>query len=129
MKFISTSSFWTPNYIIESAWLEHAPFAFWLMDVHRPRTVVELGTHRGFSYLCFCQAIERLGLNSTAFAVNTWKDSESSRFSGEDIFQRLAFYHRRYSFSKLLRSEFDEALSFRERLNRLASYKGSSLLW
>ena len=111
MKFISPSSFWTPDYIVESAWLEHAPFAFWLMEAHRPRMVVELGTHRGFSYCCFCQAIERLGLNAKAYAIDTWQGDEHAGFYGEDVFQKLSAYHERYkSFSQLIRSTFDEAL-------------------
>ena len=112
MKFISASSFWIPDYIVESAWLEHAPFAFWLMEAHRPKLVVELGTHRGFSYCCFCQAIKRLGLDAKAFAVDTWQGDEHAGFYGEEIFQRLNAYHQRYSgFSRLVRSSFDDAAS------------------
>ncbi len=111
MKFISPASFWTPDYIVESAWLEHAPFAFWLMEAHRPRVVAELGAHRGFSYCCFCQAIERLGLNARAYAIDTWKGDEHAGFYGDDVFQELSAYHERYSsFSRLVRSTFDEAL-------------------
>ncbi len=39
--------------------LEHAPFAFWLVDALRPRTFPELGTPAGFSYLTLCQAVAR----------------------------------------------------------------------
>ena len=112
MQFISASSFLTPDYIVDSAWLEHSSFAFWLMDVHRPRTVVELGTHRGFSYCCYCQAIERLGLNARAYAIDSWKGDKHTGFYGEEVFQELNAYHKRYSsFSRLLRSTFDEALA------------------
>ncbi len=111
MEFISPGSFWAPDYIVESAWREHAPFAFWLVGVRRPRVVVELGSHRGFSYFCFCQAIERLGLNAKAYAVDTWKGDEHAGFYVEDVFQELSAYHARYSsFSRLVRSTFDEAL-------------------
>jgi cephalosporin hydroxylase len=72
MDFLSKSSFWKPEYMVASAWHEHAPFAFWLIEMHRPRTFVELGTHHGFSYCCFCQAIDRLGLETKAFAIDTW---------------------------------------------------------
>jgi hypothetical protein len=89
LQFISQSSFWTPDYLADSAWLGHAPFAFWLMDVHRPRVVAELGAYRGFSYCCFCQAIERLGLNAKAYAIDTWKGDERAGFYGEDVFRTL----------------------------------------
>ena len=111
MKFLSRSSFWMPDYIVESAWLEHAPFAFWLIETHRPRVVVELGTHRGFSFCCFCQAIERISLNAKAYAVDTWKGDEHAGFYGDEIFQELSSYLERHSScANLVRSTFDEAL-------------------
>ena len=111
VKFISPSSFWTPDYVVESAWFEHAPFAFWLIEAGRPRVVVELGAHRGFSYCCFCQAIERLGLNAKAYAIGSWEGDGHADFYGEDIFQELSAHHERYaSFSRLVRSTFGEAL-------------------
>jgi GT2 family glycosyltransferase len=111
MKFISDSSFWTPDYLADSAWLEHAPFAFWLMEGFRPRTVVELGVWSGFSYSCFCQAIDRLGLNAKAFGIDTWKGDEHSGFYGEEVFEELNAYNARYSaFSRIVRSTFDDAL-------------------
>lgn len=112
MNFISQSSFWTPDYLVELAWLEHAPFAFWLMETHRPSVVVELGAHQGFSYCCFCQSIDRLGLNARAYAVDTWKGDEHAGFYGERVFQKLSTHHKRYeAFSELIRSTFDEALN------------------
>jgi len=112
MEFLSKSSFWAPDYLVESAWHEHAPFAFWLTEMHRPSTFVELGTHHGFSYCCFCQAIERLGLETKAFAVDTWTGDDHAGLYGEEVFKRLSEYHNRYNaFSRLVRSSFDEALS------------------
>lgn len=111
MKFISDSSFWTPDYLVNSAWLEHASFAFWLVESLRPRTVVELGVWSGFSYGCFCQAIDRLGLNAKAFGIDTWKGDEHTGFYGEEVFEKLSAYHKRYSaFSRIVRSTFDSAL-------------------
>jgi len=104
-----------PDYLVESAWLEHAPFAFWLVEAHRPRVVVELGTHRGFSYCCFCQAIERLGLDAKAFAIDCWQGDEHAGFYGREVFEELSAYHQRYSaFSRLVRSSFDDAVSLFE---------------
>jgi hypothetical protein len=37
--------FWWLEWLeAESAWLEHAPFAFWIVDTLGPRSLVELGT-------------------------------------------------------------------------------------
>lgn len=106
------SMFWRPAYISLSAWLDHLPFAFWLIEAQRPRTVVELGTHCGASYFAFCQAVDRLGLDTTCYAVDTWKGDEHAGFYGEDVFAGVnAHNEARYSgFSRLVRSTFDDAL-------------------
>jgi GT2 family glycosyltransferase/SAM-dependent methyltransferase len=109
---ISPASFWQSDHIpSESAWLEHAPFAFWLMDSLRPRTFVELGTQHGFSYFSFCQAVERLRLETSCYAVDTWKGDDHAGFYGEDVFREVCKLNdRQYSsFSSLIRSTFDEA--------------------
>ncbi len=73
LNFIFKSSlFWRPTYLAQSAWLEHIPFAFWLVDTLRPRNIVELGTHYGSSYFSFCQAVSKLDLETCCFAVDTW---------------------------------------------------------
>jgi Methyltransferase domain len=111
---ISPVSFWVPDYICQSAWIEHAPFAFWLCKALRPRRFVELGTHYGYSYFAFCQAIDRLGLGTTAYAVDTWKGDEHAGFYDESVFQSVATRNNeKYSaFSSLIRSTFNDALGY-----------------
>lgn len=93
-------------------WVGHVPFAFWLIGAHRPRLLVELGTHAGTSYFAFCQAVKRMGLVSACYAVDTWCGDEHSGFYGEEVFTELSRYHDPlYSgFSRLVRSTFDEAV-------------------
>src|ERR1035437_8421569 len=104
--------FWTLEREAQSAWTEHVPFAFWLVDVLRPSTVVELGTHNGVSYSAICQAVKSLGLPTRCYAVDTWKGDEHAGFYPEEVYRAFAAFHdRRYSaFSRLVRSTFDEAL-------------------
>jgi methyltransferase family protein len=111
---ISPVSFWRPDYICPSAWIEHAPFAFWLCEALRPRCFVELGTHYGYSYFAFCQSIDRLGLGTTAYAVDTWKGDEHAGFYDESVFSSVALQNaEKYAtFSVLLRSTFDDALGY-----------------
>src|SRR3954469_24206314 len=62
-----------PKRLVDAdSWVSHIPFAFWLVDVVRPQIVVELGTHAGTSYAAFAQAIQRIGLATAAYAVDTW---------------------------------------------------------
>jgi Methyltransferase domain len=111
-KYLSFAAFWLPDSMKQSAWVEHAPFAFWLVDALRPHVFVELGTFRGYSYLAVCQAVQRLGLATRCYAVDTWKGDEHTGFYEEHVFEELESYHdARYSgFSRLVRSTFDEAL-------------------
>ncbi|RYC28839.1 glycosyltransferase, partial [Lichenibacterium minor] len=74
---MSPASFWDPVDLSASEWIEHAPFAFWLVDAIAPSLVVELSAGPGFSYLAFCQAIHRLGLAATARAVAPWDGDEA----------------------------------------------------
>lgn len=106
------AAYWMPEYLCGSAWLEHGPFALWVIEAARPRTLVELGTHNGFSFMAFCQAIQRLDLDTRAFAVDTWLGDEHAGFYGEDAYRNLAYYReQRYAkFSTLIRATFDEAL-------------------
>ncbi|MGD1015321.1 MAG: glycoside hydrolase family 99-like domain-containing protein [Roseiarcus sp.] len=105
---------WTPErFVGDSAWVEHAPFAFWLMDVLRPRNFVELGAQSGYSYFCFCQAVQRLRLGATCHAVDTWTGDEHAGFYSDEVFQSVARHNDRYSsFSTLLRTTFDDACRY-----------------
>lgn len=95
------------------AWVTHIPFAFWTVAVLRPRVLVELGTHSGNSYCAFCQAVQSLKLNTTCYAVDTWKGDPHSGFYGEEAYQEISEYHdsRYTAFSRLIRSTFDEAVN------------------
>jgi len=106
------SMLWKAERYAPSAWVEHVPFAFWLVDALRPGVIVELGTYSGVSYSAMCQAVKSLGLSTSCFAVDTWKGDEHAGFYSEDVYRDLcAFHDRHYSaFSRLVRSPFDEAL-------------------
>ena len=110
--FLSASSFWLPDDNVASAWIGHAPFAFWLVEALKPRSIVELGVHTGFSYLVFCQAVRQLGLSSFCCGIDTWRGDEHSGFYGEEVYEQLCRDHHRYlGFSRLIRSTFADAQS------------------
>ena len=110
---LSPASFWTPEANVESAWTQHAPFAFWLMDAHRPGTLVELGTHHGYSYFAFNQALQKLALKCRCFAVDSWTGDDHAGYYGDQVFESVARYNGKHfsDFSELLRMTFSEALS------------------
>jgi lipopolysaccharide biosynthesis protein len=106
------SMFWAPERRALSHWIEHVPFAFWLVDALRPRTIVELGTYNGVSYSAMCQAVKSLGLATSCFAIDTWKGEEYMGLYTEDVYRDFtAFHDQNYgAFSHLVRATFDEAL-------------------
>jgi GT2 family glycosyltransferase len=102
---------WSPDHLAVSAWLEHVPFAFWIIKALRPGSFVELGTHYGVSYAAFCQAVQRLALSTRCHAVDTWEGDPQSGAYGEEFYTSInALNERRYrAFSTLMRMTFDEA--------------------
>ena len=100
-----------PSYVPITAWLRHGPFAMWLIKAARPERIVELGSHYGFSYFAFCQAVKETGLATECFAVDTWQGDEHAGFYGEEVFTAVQAENAKYeSFSTLLRKTFAEAL-------------------
>jgi len=102
-----------PNYIATvSAWLGHGPFAMWLVKTAKPRVVVELGTHFGYSYFAMCQAVQGNRLKTKCYAVDTWQGDEHAGHYDESVFESVVTHNHRYKrFSTLLRKRFDQALA------------------
>jgi hypothetical protein len=102
-----------------SAWQEHIPFAFLLVDLVKPSVIVELGTHYGDSYCAFCQAVEALKLPTRCWAVDTWEGDTQAGAYGEDVLADLRAHHDSHGydrFSTFLQVTFDQALtSFEDR--------------
>jgi hypothetical protein len=109
--FLSPVSFWFPEHLCESAWIEHAPFAYWLIEAHRPSVLVELGTHWGYSFFAFCQAVRDLGLPTRCFAVDTWQGDDQAGRYGEEVFKSVNDYNDAHypAFARLMRATFDAA--------------------
>lgn len=101
-----------PRIVAPYGWVGHIPFAYLAVDLLKPRTLVELGTHSGNSYLAFCQAIQALELPTQCFAVDSWEGDAHALPYDEQIYQSLRARHdpRYGNFSRLLRSRFDDAV-------------------
>jgi len=90
-----------PSWDRASSWTEHVPFAFALVEMLRPRTVVGLGDPTGVSYCALCQAIDRLGLPSRAHGLVG---------EPEDFDELKAHHDARYGrFSSLIPGTFEDA--------------------
>jgi hypothetical protein len=115
MPFDLTSlpiTFATPQYLSDaSAWVGHIPFAFTLTALARPRQFVELGTHKGDSYMAFCQAVHQLRLDTQCLAVDTWTgDPHAGQYSENVLTALRASHDPQYAaFSRLSQTTFDAA--------------------
>lgn len=93
-------------------WQGHIPFAYWLVSTLKPRSLVELGTYKGDSYIALCQSVKKLGLRCQCSAVDTWEGDTHVGQYPDQIFAELRQYHdTRYAdFSRLHRMLFDDAV-------------------
>lgn len=115
MKFQANASmFMQPADVRPSAWIGHIPFAGWLIEALRPTLLVELGTHRGTSFLAFCQAMLEAGVSGTAYAIDTWEGDSHAGLYGPEVYEELASIQgpKYGGFSKLMRMTFDEAIGY-----------------
>jgi hypothetical protein len=92
----------------------HIPFVFWLIKKLEPSVFVGLGIQKGDSYSAFCQAVQLFSLNTACYGVDTWKGDNQTVPHEEAIYREYSSYHNdQYaSFSRLIRSTFDEALGY-----------------
>ena len=72
-----------PTYQPTTAWLKHGPFAMWIVRAAKPKKIVELGSHFGYSYFSFCEAVKDSDINTSCFAVDTWQGDEHAGFYDE----------------------------------------------
>ncbi|MFP2934627.1 class I SAM-dependent methyltransferase, partial [Pyxidicoccus sp. 3LG] len=103
----------TPKRLLaSSAWLEHVPFAMFIVDLVRPKVLVELGTQSGVSYCAFCQAVAELKLDTRSHAVDTWAGDAHAGTYGAEVLADLREHHdpRYGGFSRLMQMTFAEAL-------------------
>ena len=95
-------------------WIQHIPFAFFLIEKLKPRIFVELGTHSGNSYFSFCQAVEELKLATKCYAVDTWEGDEHASFYDKNVFKKVKSINDEHfsRVSSLLKMTFDDALAY-----------------
>lgn len=98
--WLTPASYWLPAHLVDSAWLTHGSFAAWLIDVLRPRDVVELGTHNGFSCFAFAEAAKRLEHPIMISALDSWEGDDHAGFYDDSTYHSVrAIAQRDYASS------------------------------
>jgi Methyltransferase domain len=114
-RLLTPIAFQAPTHLTDIvSWHGQVPFAFWCIDVMRPRVFIELGTHKGDSYASFCQAVKELCLPTRCYAVDTWKGDEHAGLYDEEVFRVFEAQNAESygAFSRLVRSTFDDAVGY-----------------
>ncbi len=95
------------------SWVKHIPFAFFLIEAIKPEIFVELGVHTGNSFCAFCQAVDRLGLKTKCYGVDTWEGDELAGLYEERIYDKISgFVGEKYSdTATMLKMTFDDAVN------------------
>ena len=95
------------------AWTSHLHFAYDLVATLRPAVLVELGVDRGESYFAFCQSAGENHTGTRCFGVDTWRGDQHAGAYDETTFTQVSEHNQASygTFSTLMRSEFDDALS------------------
>tara|TARA_R100001244_G_scaffold132165_1_gene107374 strand:+ start:698 stop:1375 length:678 start_codon:yes stop_codon:yes gene_type:complete len=100
-----------PKFRPHSTWESHYPFAFFLVDVLRPKKIVELGVYFGGSFLAWCQIVKKLNLNTKCIGIDAWEGDKNMGDLEEGVYESLV-KSRDSDFPEqiLLKKYFDEAL-------------------
>ncbi|TCK98900.1 GT2 family glycosyltransferase [Shimia isoporae] len=128
MKFLGSPLVY-PSYGGEPTMrLEHGPFIMWLVSAMQPKSIVELGTQSGLSYLAMCEAVANAKVATMCSAITAWtKSDRPDDTAHETLLKGNAAFS---SFSSVVDKPFDDALAdFEDRsvdllhLNRPREYE------
>lgn len=100
----SQSIFWRAHYLVASPTLEAIPLIFWLTETVKPRVSVTLGIVDPVPHFAHCQALEKLGLDSTCLGV-ALAEGESEDFSAARKYNETHYE----DLSQILEGPFEKA--------------------
>jgi Methyltransferase domain len=109
-----------PRWSRISAWLDHMPFGYDIVEAVRPGLLVELGTNKGISFFTFCQSIKEHDIDALCYAVDTWQGDSHVTLTeayGKSTYNMVLNHSQENykGFTYLMRMMFKEALdSFEE---------------
>jgi hypothetical protein len=111
---IPQSIFNDPVYAFEPYnWLEYFPFANFIVDILKPKILVEPFTQTGNSYFAFCQAAKELNTTIKCYSFGQWSSDKFAAGNCAETFEKASQFNQKHfaHFSKIFQSTAREALS------------------
>jgi hypothetical protein len=100
-----------PQVIAPSAWLQHIPFLFWLFEIVKPKSYLEMGVHNGVSYFSACEAVKQLKLDTTCIGIDHWLGDNQAGIFDDSVFENFKLNHEQYKdFSSYIKDNFEKAM-------------------
>ena len=110
IDFVKSLNF-NSSYQCPSAWIGHEKLAHFLIKTCKPKTIVELGVHNGFSYFSFCQTVHDYKLETKCFGIDHWQGDLHASLYDEKVYEEVLDQNNKYKyFSELIKKDFNSAL-------------------
>ena len=71
----------------DSAWGGLGTLGYALVRRYKPKVIVELGSHMGFSALAMGLALRDLGEGGKLYAIDTWQGDPQATFYGDEVYE------------------------------------------
>jgi len=111
IDFVKSLNF-ESSYQCPSAWIGHEKLAHFLIKTYKPKTIVELGVHTGFSYFSFCQTVHDYKLETKCFGIDSWQGDPHTGLYDEKVYKEVLKQNKKYQyFSELIKKNFNSALA------------------
>ena len=101
-----------PSRLVETPWTGHIPFLLSIFSAQKPRTFVELGVHKGASFLAACQAAAAFSPNCKCHGIDTWEGDDHAVYQdGNLLYLNLCqLTSELHPPSVLIRERFEKAI-------------------
>ncbi|GIK84405.1 MAG: hypothetical protein BroJett025_10270 [Patescibacteria group bacterium] len=99
---------------ILSGWYGLRKFGYDVVNYLEPKIIVELGTHKGTSFLSFCNSVRNNTLSTKLYAIDTWQgDSQTGLYVSEVLEKLKKIIKKHYSTQniKLVKKSFNTAVT------------------
>jgi hypothetical protein len=77
-----------PRLLLETPWTGHIPFLASVFSAQKPGIFVELGVHKGASFLAACQAATAFAPDCRCHGIDTWEGDDHAVYNDGDLLYR-----------------------------------------